>query len=861
MARDPKVLRKAYEAKLGKKLADQLTNEQIGLISKYYNSLSDAESSALDSKIIQGRNNTELHEMAESLIAEKKDSGGGGTLSVYKPDDKFVDDIVEKAEEKQKQELEKTSDKIMDAIDELIAADKQKFEDFKKQQQEAIEKKFSEDVDKKIQDYQVEQRKKEILGKQYDKPIGPQAMQGPKEPPKKTFSPENDEDWEGEVEDQLGSKLDDVLEQVRNEPLPQPAKTKRRKTKGKKVLQRKSARIDAKEMGVGASLSEIMKNVVETRVALFDLYKVTKARFEFKKKIDKNLTASLQAKLREKQIEKPSGSDENLKPGEEKEGKKKKKNVIKEGLIASLVGGAVMVALPLVIEGLRPFIMRDRENEGDNQWWDFLDLFPNEIKKDLDEEAELKPAEEEEQAPAPQPTEPVDDSPENESTPTRSPSGSEAPTPAPQTRPTPVAPIPARDTNIPGDSGYKGPSMPMRAAAQGGKFTGGQHRPLAPLSQKPKKSSLVAKLTKPLSSVVTLPQKAAAAGVLSFANSIISPFSAFLPESGRQFMQNVYNDVAKSSGLSGMKLEMGKSSDIFGKIKKFIDDILKSLLGTSDDPSPDPGEYYGPGFGPGPGGGMTDPTISGDEEEYLMRLMIAEAGGEDELGMAAVGRSVLNRAGLIQSGEVGAGQFMAESGSIKDVIEGTNQYQPFREGKLKRGLTEGERARAMKALEMARDEASLRANLEASGMDASGINNIMASTGFRTHSARYDASQDVNPTRLGGHQFNTAGNAKMLTPGAKVETAPASPQQHTVPLSEMPDENSSPEEWAAHFRRVDAMGARPPATPSPPGAKPKPTVDMLRLLTAPPNTNQEPEFTPPSFSTPVGRSSPLQPGS
>ena len=96
MARDPKVLRKAYEAKLGKKLADQLTNEQIGLISKYYNSLSDKESSALDSKIIQGRNNTELHEMAESFIAEKKDSGGG-TLSVYKPDDKFVDDIVEKA--------------------------------------------------------------------------------------------------------------------------------------------------------------------------------------------------------------------------------------------------------------------------------------------------------------------------------------------------------------------------------------------------------------------------------------------------------------------------------------------------------------------------------------------------------------------------------------------------------------------------------------------------------------------------------------------------------------------------------------------------------------------------------------------
>jgi len=814
MARDPKVLRKAYEAKLGKKLADQLTNEQIGLISKYYNSLSDAESSALDSKIIQGRNNTELHEMAESLIAEKKDSGGG-TVSVYKPENKFADDKIEELDEK----LEETSDKIMDAIDELIAADKKRFEDFKKKSAQEVKGKF-----------------------QYEKPIGPQAMQGPKEPPKKTFSPENDEDWEGEVEDQLGSKLDDVLEQVRNEPLPQPAKTKRRKTKGKKVLQRKSARIDAKEMGVGASLSEIMKNVVETRVALFDLYKVTKARFEFKKKIDKNLTASLQAKLREKQIEKPSGSDENLKPGEEKEGKKKKKNVIKEGLIASLVGGAVMVALPLVIEGLRPFIMRDRENEGDNQWWDFLDLFPNEIKKDLDEEAELKPAEEEEQAPAPQPTEPVDDSPENESTPTRSPSGSEAPTPAPQTRPTPVAPIPARDTNIPGDSGYKGPSMPMRAAAQGGKFTGGQHKPLAPLSQKPKKSSLVAKLTKPLSSVVTLPQKAAAAGVLSFANSIISPFSAFLPESGRQFMQNVYNDVAKSSGLSGMKLEMGKSSDIFGKIKKFIDDILKSLLGTSDDPSPAPapGEYYGPGFGPSPGAGGPADFSGNDNAEKIFNFYRSQ-GFTPEQAAGFVGNydqeSTLDPKAVNPIGATGIAQWLgSRKTELFKYAKDNDLDVKDLETQLKFSMTElqGSESGAMREIKKAKtaEEAALA---------------------IRRYYER--------PGEHEAHDERRISSAKKALKDFNKPQVESPTGQHTVPLSEMPDENSSPEEWAAHFRRVDAMGARPPATPSPPGAKPKPTVDMLRLLTAPPNTNQEPEFTPPSFSTPVGRSSPLQPGS
>ena len=175
-------------------------------------------------------------------------------------------------------------------------------------------------------------------------------------------------------------------------------------------------------------------------------------------------------------------------------------------------------------------------------------------------------------------------------------------------------------------------------------------------------------------------------------------------------------------------------------------------------------------FGAGGGGdkGITDPTISGDEEEYLMRLMIAEAGGEGELGMAAVARSVMNRAGLIQSGEVGAGTFMSKSGSITDVIEGKNQYQPFAEGKLKKALTEEERKRAKKALDMARNQASLRGNLEASGMGAASINKIMASTGFRTHDAKYDASQEVNVTKLGGHRFNTAGNAKMLTPGAKI---------------------------------------------------------------------------------------------
>ena len=217
------------------------------------------------------------------------------------------------------------------------------------------------------------------------------------------------------------------------------------------------------------------------------------------------------------------------------------------------------------------------------------------------------------------------------------------------------------------------------------------------------------------------------------------------------------------------------------------------------------------------GSSSSNVIVSDDEEEYLMRLMVAEAGGEGELGMAAVARSVMNRAGLIQSGQVGSGTFMAKSGSITDVIEGTNQYQPFREGKLEKELTEEERKKAEKALKMAKNQESLRRNLKTSGMGNTDIDNISASTGFRTHSADYDASQDVNPTKLGGHQFNTAGNANMLTPGANIETTPApqqqQQQQYTVPLSEMPDENSPPEEWTAHFERLKRMGNQSSTTP------------------------------------------------
>ena len=216
-----------------------------------------------------------------------------------------------------------------------------------------------------------------------------------------------------------------------------------------------------------------------------------------------------------------------------------------------------------------------------------------------------------------------------------------------------------------------------------------------------------------------------------------------------------------------------------------------------------------PGVRPKGTGTEGDPVVEGDDREYLLRLMIAEAGGEGELGMAAVGRSVLNRAGLIQGGDVGAGTFMAKSGSIRDVINAENQYQPVSEGKLTRNLTADERARAEAALQLAEDRARLNKRLIEAGKSETEAQRIGASTGFRTHAARYDASQEVNVTELGGHRFNTAGNRDLKLPTLELvppvepapkaetlvegETVSAAPEGVTREIAQQEDEDMSPE--------------------------------------------------------------------
>ena len=74
MASKAERLRLAYESKLGKDLVSKLSDEQIKLISRYYNSLSNSEQSNLDNRIFKGYSDTDLHEMARGFIEEENDT-------------------------------------------------------------------------------------------------------------------------------------------------------------------------------------------------------------------------------------------------------------------------------------------------------------------------------------------------------------------------------------------------------------------------------------------------------------------------------------------------------------------------------------------------------------------------------------------------------------------------------------------------------------------------------------------------------------------------------------------------------------------------------------------------------------------
>ena len=64
-------LRKAYEFKLGKKIVSKLTDEQIKILSAFYNSLSETEQRNIDSDLFKGNAN-DLSDMANSFVEEQE---------------------------------------------------------------------------------------------------------------------------------------------------------------------------------------------------------------------------------------------------------------------------------------------------------------------------------------------------------------------------------------------------------------------------------------------------------------------------------------------------------------------------------------------------------------------------------------------------------------------------------------------------------------------------------------------------------------------------------------------------------------------------------------------------------------------
>ena len=172
-------------------------------------------------------------------------------------------------------------------------------------------------------------------------------------------------------------------------------------------------------------------------------------------------------------------------------------------------------------------------------------------------------------------------------------------------------------------------------------------------------------------------------------------------------------------------------------------------------------------------GALMDANIAGTELDLFQRLVLAESIGEGPVGMALVARSVLNRAGLIQSGKASTGTFLANDSSITGVIMGRGQYQPISDGSINKTRTDAQMATALEAIKTAQNVDKLRGILKSEGYDDSTVTKMLAATGFRTGSAFRDASQQVNVTQHGNHFFNTAGNTGLLIVGGSIADAQA----------------------------------------------------------------------------------------
>lgn len=148
------------------------------------------------------------------------------------------------------------------------------------------------------------------------------------------------------------------------------------------------------------------------------------------------------------------------------------------------------------------------------------------------------------------------------------------------------------------------------------------------------------------------------------------------------------------------------------------------------------------------------PAQAMSDQELFQRLVLAEAYGEGELGMALVARSVLNRMAMLQSGTVSPGYYLAKGTSLRHVILASRQYEPVSNGAINKNFTPAQFAAAARAISMAQDTLALNRALMAKGHTAAQAEKLLEATGFRTPTAFNDSSQNYNRVRIGNHIFN-----------------------------------------------------------------------------------------------------------
>ena len=133
-------------------------------------------------------------------------------------------------------------------------------------------------------------------------------------------------------------------------------KKKRRKTRGKGPVKggKGFGSSIPKGKGTKSGLHEIGKNIADARKALFGLFKVQKDRFKLRKGIDKKLDTKVGASKAEDRVEKdPDAPDEENK--NDGRYKKPEESSFDKAVKGGLFSGLFVAAMPLVVEGLRPF--------------------------------------------------------------------------------------------------------------------------------------------------------------------------------------------------------------------------------------------------------------------------------------------------------------------------------------------------------------------------------------------------------------------------------------------------------------------------------------------------------------------------